>query len=393
MKHACSKTPLVKIGILLLGLSLGAVRVLGQLSISISGPSTVCQGATVSYSSNVSGGSAPYSYQWLINGQQTIGPVPGNSGLSTNSLSTGQVLTCWVRDNNGNTATSNGITITTTAPPAFGVNITTPSYNVCVGSSVTFSVNSSLPISSYTWRDVANGLQSNAATFTTIATTASDLESISLSVTTAACAASPSASASTSSLPMNVMPLSYPSVTITQSPIPAVEGSPITFTAIPIGQGANPAYTWQLNGVTVSGVSGATYTPTITTGSDLQSVAVTMSPPAGTCPQTSGSVTNTFQLVSSDWENQNYIRVQDILAAGISDWTTIDRLPIGQKRERTTYLDGLARPIQYLDKSGSLVGGTSTDLVTPIVYDPSGRTTQQYPALYDRGQSRQVQIY
>jgi len=379
MKYIFHKMLLMRVGMLLFGLNLVSAHVLGQLSISISGPSTICLGSTVSYSSNVFGGAAPYSYQWLVNGRQTIGPVPGTASLSTSNLSSGQVLTCYVRDNNGHTATSNGITITTTQPPVFAVSITTSSYSVCSGSTVTFSVNASLPVSTYTWRDVASGAQGNGATFSTIATTASDLESISLSATTSAgCTQNTSASASSSSLPMNVMPLSYPSVSITQSPIPALEGSPVTFTAVPVNQGANTAYTWQLNGVTASGVSGTTYTPTISTGSDIQTVSVTMSPPAGTCPQTSGSTSSSFQLVSSDWENQNYIRVQDILIAGVTNWITIDNLPIGQKRERTTYLDGLGRPIQKLDKSGSLVAGTSTDLVLPIVYDPAGRNAQQY---------------
>jgi hypothetical protein len=366
--------------ILLAVFILVTVGVRGQsLSISISGPATVCQGATSQYGAQVGGGTPPYRYQWLINGEQTIGPVPGTTSLSTNSLSTGQSLTCWVEDNAGHQATSNAIVITVTAPPSFGISITTPNYNVCSGSSVTFSVNASLPVSTYTWRDVANGLQSNGSTFTTTATTASDLESISLTATTSSgCTLNTSASASTSSLPMNVLPLSYPAVAITQNQSPVLDGSPVSFTATPNGQWANLAYTWQVDGVTVPGVTGTTLNTTISSGSDLQNVSVQMSPPPGTCPQTVGSATYSFQVLSSDWENQNYIRIQDILVPGISDWFAIDKLSIGQKRERTSYLDGQGRTIQELDKSGSLVSGTVTDLVTPVSYDPAGRSVQQF---------------
>jgi len=177
---------------------------------------------------------------------------------------------------------------------------------------------------------------------------------------------------------MDVLPLSYPAVTVNQDQSPVVEGSPVTFTATPNGSWSDLAYTWQVNGAAVSGVTGATLTTTISSGSDLQNVSVQMSPPPATCPQSVALATYPFQVVSSDWENQNYIREQDILVPGISDWIGIDKLQIGQKRERTTYFDGLNRPIQKVDRSGSLVSGTSSDLVQPIAYDPAGRDVQQY---------------
>jgi RHS repeat-associated protein len=379
MRYLSCIRQLTKAGMILLSLvCLGATPVLGQVTVSITGPSSVCPGSTVNYFADASGGTGTYTYQWLINGELPIGSASSNNTLTTTSLSGGQVLSCYVQSQSGAAAMSNGITITGIQPQAFSINISTASYIVCSGSTVTFTATSSLPISTVQWQDAAIGVEANGTTFTAPATSASALESIAVTATTAgACVSNSSATSSTSSMPFTILPLAYPSVSISQSPVPALEGSPVAFTAIPGGQGTSPVYHWQLNGVVVPGVISSTYTPTIATGSDVQSVSVSMTS-TGTCPQNAATTTSPFQLVSSDWENQNYLRVQEILVAGVSNWIAVDQLSMGQKRERTTYFDGLGRPIQKIDKSGSLASGSSADFVQPYVYDQAGRTTQQY---------------
>ncbi|GGA83098.1 hypothetical protein GCM10011511_02650 [Puia dinghuensis] len=290
-------------------------------------------------------------------------------------------MQCYVTSSSLGSVYSNQITVPAlTQPQVFNVYIST-NLTVCSGASLTLTASTNFPTGApFVWQQTTTGTQVQGNSFTVPATSLSDLQSITVQATAAssACVQSPTATANTSNIPFNIEPLTYPSVSLSQSVTPVVIGSTVTFTATPGGYGSGtPVYTWQLNGTTVPNVSGNSFSPTISTGAEIQSISVSMNP-TYTCPQNAAVATTSFQVVSSDWENQNYIRVQDILVAGISDFITIDHLPIGQKRERTTYLDGLGRPIQKLDKSGSLVGGTSTDLVVPVAYDAAGRNVQHY---------------
>lgn len=87
-----------------------------------------------------------------------------------------------------------------------------------------------------------------------------------------------------------------------------------------------------------------------------------------------------LQVVSQKWEDINYVREHDILITGQNDWKVIDQLPIGQKLQTTTYLDGLGRPIEKVSRetatppSGTLWG----DMVQFSQYDAFGREPKQY---------------
>ncbi|GGA82750.1 DUF6443 domain-containing protein [Puia dinghuensis] len=93
-------------------------------------------------------------------------------------------------------------------------------------------------------------------------------------------------------------------------------------------------------------------------------------------------VSNTLYIVptytSVDYENLNYVRTIDVHVTGISTWYQADQLAMTSKYQSTTYLDGLGRSIQKVDKAASYSGGAWVDLVQPIVYDAAGRTTQKY---------------
>ena len=91
---------------------------------------------------------------------------------------------------------------------------------------------------------------------------------------------------------------------------------------------------------------------------------------------------NTLKIesVSTSWENINYIRTHDIMVPGQSDWKLIDQLPIGEKTQTTTYMDGLGRPIQQVNRevAAPAVGSTWGDMVQFSVYDALGREPKQY---------------
>lgn len=83
-----------------------------------------------------------------------------------------------------------------------------------------------------------------------------------------------------------------------------------------------------------------------------------------------------------DWdlaENLNFVREYTILKKGATNWTDATTLAMGDKLVTTTYLDGLGRPIQTVDKrSSSPDGQTWKDIVKPYEYDAAGRTVKDY---------------
>lgn len=85
-------------------------------------------------------------------------------------------------------------------------------------------------------------------------------------------------------------------------------------------------------------------------------------------------------IVSKNWENLNYVREHDVLKTGITSWTAVDQLAIGDKLQTTTYLDGLGRPVEKVSReivtpsTGTLWG----DAVLFSLYDNKGREPKKY---------------
>ncbi len=80
-----------------------------------------------------------------------------------------------------------------------------------------------------------------------------------------------------------------------------------------------------------------------------------------------------------DFENLNYIREITVLKRGVISWYQADGLPIGDKLQSTTYLDGLGRPIQDVEKGISpSAGDTWKDIVKHYEYDAAGRTAKDF---------------
>jgi RHS repeat-associated protein len=91
----------------------------------------------------------------------------------------------------------------------------------------------------------------------------------------------------------------------------------------------------------------------------------------------------TLNLVSINWEDNNYIREHTVDTEGINTWQAADQLPIGEKFVATRYMDGLGRPIQVVSKqtatpAGS--GGSWGDAVQFFEYDVFGREPLKYLA-------------
>lgn len=144
-------------------------------------------------------------------------------------------------------------------------------------------------------------------------------------------------------------------------------------------------YQWQfgyspLSFIDISGATGSSYSFSsplnatvyvrrITTNGALESV-----------------YSNTVKLtvVSTSWEDRNYIREHNVRISGQTTWQDVDALSNGEKLQTTSYMDGLGRTVQQVSK------GTATpadpgdqwaqwgDKVQFFVYDQMGKEPIRY---------------
>ncbi len=91
---------------------------------TVTGPDTICRGATADLTAQVSGGSGSYTYQWSSGGSSATEPVSPSSTTSYDvtitEVSTGCIFTC-----------SHAVYVETIAPDLSGCNITTPQTRDC----------------------------------------------------------------------------------------------------------------------------------------------------------------------------------------------------------------------------------------------------------------------
>jgi RHS repeat-associated protein len=358
------------------------VNTLQSMSVTISGNTSVCQGSQASFSASVTNGTGTLTYQWKKNGNNISSDVTGPPPyvLVLNSVNNNDVITCVVSTNGcANPATSNSLTISIVSPQTFSIGTSPSAINLCQGASIIFTASPSHTAYNYQWYMNGSAVSgANNSTFTTTVSSVAQLQSVSVTANTSAgCVTNTTATGSSQYVPFTVNPSITPTVSMTV-PATVILASAATFTANPINGGSNPTYQWQLNGVNVSGATGSTYAPTITSGSQFQTVSVIMNSNA-TCAVNPATITNTVEILSSSWENLNYVRVHTVVARGIDSWTQTDLLTIGDKFQTTTYLDGLGRGIQTIDKGISpAANNTWKDIVKHFEYDPAGRVIKDF---------------
>jgi RHS repeat-associated protein len=88
-----------------------------------------------------------------------------------------------------------------------------------------------------------------------------------------------------------------------------------------------------------------------------------------------------ISLVSQNWEDLNYVREHDITVSGVTTWQQADQLPIGQKFQTTTYLDGLGRSVQKVSREIATPSNPNNlwgDVVQFSTYDAYGTQSESY---------------
>jgi RHS repeat-associated protein len=358
------------------------VNSLQTMGVTISGNTSICQGSPASFVANVTNSTGNLSYQWKKNGNNITSDAIGAPPyvFSLNSFSNNDVFSCVVSTTGcAYPATSNSLTVSIAQPQTFSVGPAPSLINFCQGATANFTASSTHVAYNYQWYingSPVNG--ANSSTFSTTATSVSQLQSISVTANTnASCVSNSSATGSAQYIPFVVNPVVTPTVSIIE-PSVVILGSPAVFTANAVNGGNSPTYQWQLNSVNVSGATGSTYTPTITSGAQYQNIGVIMNSTA-TCAVNPATASNYIEIASAYWENLNYVRIHTTVASGMGNWIQVDGLATGDKFQSTTYLDGLSRPIQSVDKQISqLEAGGWTDMVTHVEYDAVGRIEKSF---------------
>jgi len=236
--------------------NVASVTVNPALSVSISpAPSVVLDlGQSVTFTSIVSGGTPPYSYQWFLNNN----PVSGATSTTwTFTPSTTGVYTVYlnVTDSGDPTAKSNVVTVTVN--PALTVSLSPSSVEMDLGQSKTFTATVSGGTAPYSYKWYLNDALVPGATGSTWTFTPASVGSYTVYVNVTDSATTPvTKKSNVASVTVN------PPLSVSVSPASFVMdmGQSVTFTSTVSGGTPPYSYQWVLNDNPVPGATGSSWT-------------------------------------------------------------------------------------------------------------------------------------
>jgi RHS repeat-associated protein len=169
-----------------------------QLAVRLTGSTTVCAQTGLYLNTSVSNAVGTLRYRWQQNGSvvtsNTPGPTPDRLVLNPvngiDAYRTGDVFTCTVSTDAACylPTTTEQLTVTITPRQNFVVSATPSKTTLCQGKSVTFTAASSATLSDIHWSENGNTVPNEAqTTYTTKATSATQLKSVTVTASTAGC--------------------------------------------------------------------------------------------------------------------------------------------------------------------------------------------------------------
>lgn len=222
---------------------------------------TVTAGQTATFSVTASG-SGTLSYQWKKGGANITGAMSASyTTPATTTSESGTQFSVTVTDSTSSSVTSNPASLTVTAA-AVAPSITTQpaSKTVSAGQAATFSVSATgtAPLT-YQWKKNGANVGTNASSYTTPATSASDNNAkFTVTVTNSVSSATSNAATLTVNVP--------PAITTQPANQNVNVGQTAKFSVVAAGSGTL-SYQWKKNGANV-GTNASSYTTPATTSSD-----------------------------------------------------------------------------------------------------------------------------
>ena len=241
---------------------------------AITGTTTLCAGTIVA----LTGDAAPGTWSSSDN---TVASVDASGNLT--GAGAGSATISYSVTNGAGCTTSATTGVTILASPVATI---TPvgSTTFCTGASVVLNANTGAGLT-YQWQ--SGGVDITGATNSSYTATTSD--NITVVVTNAAnCSTTSSALITTESGSFVVVPAV--AVAATPGTLVCTGSGPVSFNATPTNGGATPTYQWSVNGTTVAGGSGYTYTPA---DGDVVSCVMTSNAACATPDTASNSVSMT----------------------------------------------------------------------------------------------------
>ncbi|MCX6304924.1 MAG: hypothetical protein NT040_08145 [Bacteroidetes bacterium] len=219
----------------------------------------VCQGTSVVFTATPVNGGTPPAYQWQVDGTDVQGATNATYAyVPANGNQVGCKMTSSLPCKTGSPATSNIVTMEVNPSQTVAVSVTASANPVCEGTIVTFTA---IPTNggtspAYQWK--VNGLDKPGETNATYSyiPVSGDLVKCELTANVTCPSANPVVS---NPVTMTVNPLLPVSVSISTPVNPVCAGTNVTFTAIPVNGGTQPAYQWMTNDEDIPGATNATY--------------------------------------------------------------------------------------------------------------------------------------
>jgi gliding motility-associated-like protein len=327
----------------------------------IASADTICQGEPVIFSTIISGAGVNPGFQWLLNGN----PIPGQSGDTLLSpggvvLSNNDVVSVSMTSSdvcaNPVTVSSNSINITisgTLQVPS--ISISAVSQTLCAGDSAIFNAIIANGGTSPQIQWQINGSNVSGATSSLFnSTNLSDGDVITATlVSNAACTSS--TPVTSNAISMTINPQLTPVVSVNANPSSICQGQSVTFSISSSGGGTAPAFQWLLNGNTLPGQTGNTYTNSSISASDQVSVQML-----------SNDLCLTINPVSSLPVSVTVLpTLQPEVSISISDSTLCgNELPVFSG----SFLNGGANPLFNWYVDGNLVLSSSAPNYSPTIF-------------------------
>ncbi len=212
---------------------------------------TICLGETVSFTVQVSNGTAPYTYQWQDGGGNMIGTNSATYSFTPTMADNGSTYQVMVTDNNGCSVMSESANLVINELPSLMVD----DVSVCLGEEVSFTTtasNGAAPYN-YQWQDSGgNTVGSNSETYTFTPTLTDNGTTYQVAVTD-------DNGCTVSSMPVTLTVNALPE-TSTPNDVTVCLGEEVSFTTTASNGAAPYNYQWQDSGGNTVGSDSETYT-------------------------------------------------------------------------------------------------------------------------------------
>lgn len=281
---------------------------------------TICAGQSVNFTAGITNGGTDPVYQWKKNNTN----VGNNANVYTDAaLQNNDIITCDVSYSTGCylPASSNALTMNVTPTQIPAIDITASQNNVCAGTSITFTANSTNgganPV--YQWKKNNVNVGTNSAVYTDATLLNNDVITCVLN-SSIAC---PSQSQVTSnSINMTINNNVSPGITISTGTTNLCSNhNGVTLTANITNGGTAPVYQWKKNNINV-GTNSATYTDLSIVNGDAITCELTSNATCLTATQASSNVvtfivnnTQTSSVSASTCASEPYIFGSQTLTA------------------------------------------------------------------------------